>query len=543
MKRAIRFRHNMIKMNAIATFANLKGGYNQGCRDVYFVRALGMNGQTVNEIHTMDKKMEQAASEGKLFYCRVRGLSYPTTEEAAFYAGHYSDWCHAGYAVMQTKVQGLGEDFAYALGDACLCAVNMYAAGKNGISESIKKNFVIKLLYWLDTMMAGFLTKWDVRCCIKVVAENVVKEQEYLFYYMLTLLGCDVLLLQNRADIATRQELDSLSQKFVLGSYQDCQLPAWTPLCGQEQNQLSADTASGWQTGAVLVAGAALSQRTGASAAVSCQRTGAASADAALGRQTGASAAASCQRTDASAGMQKEKPRPVCVVPKKQAKKQRDAYAPPDTRTKGTISQSTHTPEGRMQAATREEKSFEQLALLAASVVMITVYDQTGNPKSTGSGIMVGKAGYILTNCHVAAGGKYYSVRIENDETIYKTDEMVKYNPVLDLAMIRIDRTLNPIPLYHGPEKLVRGQKVVAIGSPLGLFNSVSDGIISGFRNIDNVDMIQFTAPISHGSSGGAVLNMFGEVIGISTAGFDDGQNINLAVSYESIHLFARGFV
>lgn len=54
--------------------------------------------------------------------------------------------------------------------------------------------------------------------------------------------------------------------------------------------------------------------------------------------------------------------------------------------------------------------------------------------------------------------------------------------------------------------------------------------------------MIQFTAPISNGSSGGAVLNMYGEVIGISTAGVDSGQNINLAVDYSEIRVFARGF-
>ena len=83
---------------------------------------------------------------------------------------------------------------------------------------------------------------------------------------------------------------------------------------------------------------------------------------------------------------------------------------------------------------------------------------------------------------------------------------------------------------------------MVAIGSPLGLFNSVSDGIISGFRNINDVDMIQFTAPTSHGSSGGAVLNLQGEVIGISTAGIDSGQNINLAIGYENIKLFTNGF-
>ena len=55
--------------------------------------------------------------------------------------------------------------------------------------------------------------------------------------------------------------------------------------------------------------------------------------------------------------------------------------------------------------------------------------------------------------------------------------------------------------------------------------------------------MIQFTAPTSPGSSGGAVLNMYGEVIGISTAGIDKGQNINLAVGYENILMFAKGFL
>lgn len=89
----------------------------------------------------------------------------------------------------------------------------------------------------------------------------------------------------------------------------------------------------------------------------------------------------------------------------------------------------------------------------------------------------------------------------------------------------------------------MRGQKVVAIGSPLGLFNSVSDGIISGFRQLERVSMIQFTAPVSHGSSGGALLDLYGELIGLITAGYDDGQNLNLAVDYQTISQFVRGLI
>ncbi|MBP5221648.1 MAG: serine protease, partial [Lachnospiraceae bacterium] len=188
------------------------------------------------------------------------------------------------------------------------------------------------------------------------------------------------------------------------------------------------------------------------------------------------------------------------------------------------------------------EKSFEELAQLASSIVMIGVMDASGEVRGSGSGIMIGTEGFILTNWHVVNHGKSYAVRIEDDDEVYHTDEIIKYHTMLDLAVIRIQRKLKPLPIYRGERKLVRGQKVVAIGSPLGLFNSISDGIISGFRRIEDADMIQFTAPISHGSSGGAVLNMQGEVIGISTAGFDDGQNLNLAVDYASIRNFARGF-
>ncbi|MBR1592435.1 MAG: serine protease [Ruminococcus sp.] len=190
----------------------------------------------------------------------------------------------------------------------------------------------------------------------------------------------------------------------------------------------------------------------------------------------------------------------------------------------------------------RREKSYEELAALAESVVMIEVLNSKGEPVSAGSGIMIGRDGYILTNCHVVSDGHIYAVRIENDNEVYLTNELIKYNTTTDLAVIRIKRSLSPVKVYSDAKPLVRGQKVIAIGSPLGLFNSVSDGIISGFREIRNVDMIQFTAPISHGSSGGAVFNTYGELIGISTAGIDKGQNINLAVGYKSIILFAKGF-
>lgn len=195
-----------------------------------------------------------------------------------------------------------------------------------------------------------------------------------------------------------------------------------------------------------------------------------------------------------------------------------------------------------VSGGTRAELSFEQLAQLAPSVVMITVHDYSGEAFAGGSGIMIGRKGYILTNNHVLEDGSFFSVRIENDDQCYRTKEVIKYNQVLDLAVIRIDRALDPLPVYQGTG-LVRGQKVVAIGSPLGYFNSVSDGIISGIRVLDDVQMIQYTAPGAPGSSGGALLNMYGEVIGIVSASARGSQGINWAVGYEFINLFVQGFI
>ncbi|MGN0691839.1 MAG: S1C family serine protease, partial [Oscillospiraceae bacterium] len=187
--------------------------------------------------------------------------------------------------------------------------------------------------------------------------------------------------------------------------------------------------------------------------------------------------------------------------------------------------------------------SYEELAALAESVVLIEVHNRFGMAVSSGSGIVINDKGYILTNCHVANGGASYLVKIENDNNSYPAYNVIKYHPLLDLAIIRIDKHIKPLSVYNGSAPLNRGQRVVAIGSPLGLFNSVSDGIISGFRTVNGVEMIQFTAPISHGSSGGAVLNMYGEVIGISTAGVRGGQNLNLAVGFRDILPFIDNFI
>ncbi len=463
-------RLNVMTISSMSTFANIKGGLNKGCRDVYFYRFVGVNDKYVESIRDMDRVMCGRSQEGKVCYKRMRELPRVGMErEMAVYIRIYKDWVDNGRTKITLPSMN-NERFFEVLNDSCVKVWEVYRRINTHTSESQEQNFIVKLLFWLDTVREGLFQEWDERICVKLVSENVCKRQEYLFYYLLTLLGFDVLLLQWKEDIDGEMDGLGLSGKQVLGVFSEVSLP--DVFCARQEAP-EAPEASGVATHSM----------------------------------------------------------PHINIPKRvrPAKGQAEPKEPKAP--------------AASDGGGRRTKTYEELALLSSSVVLIAIHNQGGEIIGTGSGIMISADGFILTNNHVASGGVYYSVKIEEDDQAYYTDEIVKYNSDLDLAIIRIDRQLAPLPVYDGRDKLVRGQQVVAIGSPLGLFNSISDGIIAGFRTIDRVDMIQFTAPISHGSSGGAVLNMYGEVIGISTAGFDDGQNINLAMGYECIRMFAKGII
>ena len=472
MEQVIAYRYNITEVTSMEDFANIRGRVSKSSKDVYFVRLLGANVDFENQLHRMDAILSRRMQEGRLFYQRVHVLpALSVSEDILFYTQCYHRWLDHPDDGVCTKVSHGA--LAVQLGAACKQVVERYLEAKAAVTESMRKNFAVKMLYWFDYVCAGW-RQWSVDSCMKITADNVTKEQEYLFYYLLTQIGCDVLLLQTEGDLKNHP-LKHLSKEIRMGEFRTLDIPAYEPTNSMHLHG-TADTAK-----AVL----------------------------------------------------KETGNVVVKIPQRVRKK----HACSASNTAGFSVQ-----DQRQKSQQQAEKSFEELATLASSIVLILVHDPNGDVIATGSGIMVGKSGYILTNDHVVRGGASYSVRIENDDKVYQTDELIKYHSVLDLALLRIPRRLQPLPIYQGRKKLVRGQAVAAIGSPLGLFNSISDGIISGFRTIDGVDMIQFTAPISHGSSGGAVLNMYGEVIGISAAGFDRGQNINLAVGYESINLFIQGF-
>ena len=504
MENIIRIRQSQMPIHSIADFIEHNSSVSKGVKEACFVRLIGTNAALASDICQLESKMARRMSnEPDFIYNRILRLPVLSSpSDIAYYGSCYEAWVLGKKEYVSSRAIADNTVYNRLLGGALKQVAGMYATGRPPVSESMERNFIAKMLFWHDSLLCGVLSHWDEQLTAKLVLCDLVLEQQYLFACLLALLGYDVLLLQCIADISEQQDARGMSQKIVLGEFGTPGLLPFDPqkLMMPEERYVFPGQIQ---------------------------------------------APAGGSRTAAEA------PRPVTIKlpphPGRSAKQQGTKNTGPSRSAEVTIpprpgraARQAAAPAVSKAAA---EKSFEELAQLASSVVMIAIHGANGDIIGTGSGIMVGKDGYILTNNHVACGGRYYSVRIEDDETVYTTDELIKYHSRLDLAILRIDQRLKPLPIYQGKAPLVRGQKVVAIGSPLGLFNSVSDGIISGFRKIDGVDMIQFTAPTSHGSSGGAVLNMSGQVIGISTAGFDAGQNINLAMGYECISRFISGFV
>ncbi len=167
------------------------------------------------------------------------------------------------------------------------------------------------------------------------------------------------------------------------------------------------------------------------------------------------------------------------------------------------------------------------------AVVYVTVYDAYGNRLQSGSGFFIDSAGTLVTNYHVIQGGSSAKVTTIDNQT-YDITGVFDYDILNDIALLKVNGDNFPV-LTVSDDTVAAGDTVYAIGSPLGLSNTISSGIVSNASRIyNNVNYIQVTAPISSGSSGGALINAYGSVIGITSGAlYSDSsvsQNLNLAV-------------
>jgi S1-C subfamily serine protease len=178
---------------------------------------------------------------------------------------------------------------------------------------------------------------------------------------------------------------------------------------------------------------------------------------------------------------------------------------------------------------------------LGAPVLTIVASNRAGTTVSQGSGFILSPDGLAGSNYHVIKGsvqamaeccnGRVFEIRsiegvdLDKDLVVFQLYERGSTDKPRDLPFVTLGSS----------KDLTVGDKVIAIGSPQGLENTISDGILSAVREYKSVRYLQITAPISPGSSGGPVLSESGKMVGIATFQFEKGQNLNFAVDAEHV--------
>jgi S1-C subfamily serine protease len=163
------------------------------------------------------------------------------------------------------------------------------------------------------------------------------------------------------------------------------------------------------------------------------------------------------------------------------------------------------------------------------SVVLLTMQDAGGQPISLGSGFFV-ERDVVATNFHVINRASAGYAKVVDQPAKLNIKGVVGLDPAHDLALLQLEESttssLSVAPKFAGNV----GDTVFAIGSPRGLEGTFSQGIVSSVREFGSDRVLQITAPISPGSSGGPVLDQTGTVVGVSVATIENGQNLNFAI-------------
>lgn len=210
--------------------------------------------------------------------------------------------------------------------------------------------------------------------------------------------------------------------------------------------------------------------------------------------------------------------------------------------------------EGRCEVRDAEKSDVELLD--AYSKAVITVVDAVGPAVTSisvgkqthgnepelagaGSGVVIAPDGYILTNDHVVHNAKQLSVTLTDGRTLGAT--LVGTDPATDLAVIRADGASLPYARLGNSASLRVGQLVIAIGNPFGFQSTVSTGVVSALgrtlrsqqgRLIENI--VQHTAPLNPGNSGGPLVDSRGRIVGVNTAIIMVAQGIGFAISSDT---------
>ena len=174
------------------------------------------------------------------------------------------------------------------------------------------------------------------------------------------------------------------------------------------------------------------------------------------------------------------------------------------------------------------------------ATAVFMVFTSDGMNGYQGSGFFIDNNGLAVSNYHVFKGtGKgMEKIKLLGSDEVYNVSEVIQSSEEEDFILFRVNCTnTNYIPIASSKPKI--GERIFAIGSPRGLENTFSSGEVSQWRD---TNLMQISALIDHGSSGGALINEYGEVVGITSGTFADGSqaNLNYAWSIEAIKPFLK---
>ena len=220
--------------------------------------------------------------------------------------------------------------------------------------------------------------------------------------------------------------------------------------------------------------------------------------------------------------------------------------------TAGTLDNSTITTAGTGSVAGVVKKVLPAVVNVTTDVFRTDEFGNAQEGKGVGTGFIVRSDGIVVTNCHVVEGASKITVFTSDVKPKQYDGRVIGGDCQHDLAVVKIDATGLPTVPLGNSGSLVLGQQVVAIGYALALEGgpTVTSGIVSSLDRTINVqdpgctvckdgtrlysDVIQTDAAINHGNSGGPLVNMAGQVVGINSAGDDNAQNIGFAIAIDS---------
>ncbi|MBC3934296.1 serine protease [Undibacterium sp. CY7W] len=185
----------------------------------------------------------------------------------------------------------------------------------------------------------------------------------------------------------------------------------------------------------------------------------------------------------------------------------------------------THAVFGNQASAESPDKLY---ARLAPSVWRVFSFDKAGKAMSQGSAVVTGK-GVLLTNCHVISKAAKIVLNQQNQNFPAQLEHIDIERDLCQLRAADLPAVAVPV---GDASQLVVGQRVYTIGNPVNMEQTLSDGLVSALRRDkeNQLSLIQISAPISHGSSGGGLFDEKGNLVGITSAGIDAAQNLNFAI-------------